>query len=157
MGPLANPRRLKMAESLVDDALGLGAKLLAGGGRPASPTRGYFFSPTVLADVPAEARILHEEPFVPVAPILEFDDLDEVLARANALRYGLAAYVLTRSLQSAERAADALEAGMVGINNFALASADAPFGGVKESGIGREGGALGIQEFLEAKMIKTVF
>jgi succinate-semialdehyde dehydrogenase/glutarate-semialdehyde dehydrogenase len=107
--------------------------------------------------VPAEARILHEEPFVPVAPILEFDDFDEVLARANALRYGLAAYVFTRSLQSAERAADALEAGMVGINNFALASAEAPFGGVKESGMGREGGALGIREFLEAKMIKTVF
>jgi succinate-semialdehyde dehydrogenase/glutarate-semialdehyde dehydrogenase len=157
MGPLANPRRLKMAQSLVDDALGLGAKLLAGGGRPASPARGYFFSPTVLAHVPAEARILHEEPFVPVAPILEFDDLDEVLARANALRYGLAAYVFTRSLRSAERVADALEAGMVGINDFALASAEAPFGGVKESGMGREGGALGIREFLEAKMIKTVF
>ena len=157
MGPLANPRRLKMAQSLVDDALGLGAKLLAGGGRPSTPVTGYFFSPTVLAHVPAEARILHEEPFVPVAPILEFDDFDEVLARANALRYGLAAYVFTRSLQSAERAADALEAGMVGINNFALASAEAPFGGVKESGMGREGGALGIREFLEAKMIKTVF
>jgi len=89
--------------------------------------------------------------------ILEFEDLDEVLARANALRYGLAAYVFTRGLRSAERAADALEAGMVGINNFALSSAEAPFGGVKESGIGREGGALGIREFLEAKMIKTVF
>ena len=82
---------------------------------------------------------------------------DEVLARANALRYGLAAYVLTRDLRTAERAAGALEAGMVGINSFALASADAPFGGVKDSGMGREGGALGIQEFLEAKMIKTVF
>jgi len=157
MGPLANPRRLQMAEDLVADALGLGAKLLTGGGRPASRTRGYFFSPTVLAHVPPEARILHEEPFVPVAAILEFDDLDEVLARANALRYGLAAYVFTRNLHSAERAADALEAGMVGINTFALSSAEAPFGGVKESGIGREGGALGIREFLEAKMIKTVF
>jgi succinate-semialdehyde dehydrogenase/glutarate-semialdehyde dehydrogenase len=157
MGPLANARRLEMAEALVDDALGLGAKLLAGGARPASQARGYFFSPTVLAQVPPEARILHEEPFVPVAPILEFDDLDEVLARANALPYGLAAYVFTRSLHSAERAAGALEAGMVGINDFALACADAPFGGVKESGIGREGGALGIKAFLEAKMIRTVF
>jgi succinate-semialdehyde dehydrogenase/glutarate-semialdehyde dehydrogenase len=157
MGPLANPRRLAMAQSLVEDALGLGAKLLAGGARPPTPTKGYFFSPTVLAQVPAEARILHEEPFVPVAPILEFEDLDEVLARANALRYGLAAYVFTRSLPNAERAADALEAGMVGINSFALASAEAPFGGVKESGMGREGGSLGIREFLEAKMIKTVF
>jgi succinate-semialdehyde dehydrogenase/glutarate-semialdehyde dehydrogenase len=157
MGPLANTRRLAMAEELVEDAVGLGAKLLAGGARPSSQSRGYYFSPTVLANVPAEARILHEEPFVPVAPILEFDDLDEVIARANALRFGLAAYVLTSSLQAAERAADALEAGMIGVNNFALASADAPFGGVKDSGMGREGGALGILEFLEPKMIKTVY
>jgi len=156
MGPLANPRRLEMACALVDDALGRGARLLAGGGRPDSPGRGYFFSPTVLADVPAEARILHEEPFVPVAPILEFEGLDDVLARANALRFGLAAYLFTRDLGVAERASEALEAGMVGINDFGLAAAEAPFGGVKESGMGREGGALGIREFLEPKMIKTV-
>jgi len=157
MGPLANPRRLEMARALVEDALGRGARLLAGGGRPTSPSRGYFFSPTVLVDVPAEARILHEEPFVPVAPILEFEDFDEVLARANALRFGLAAYLFTRDLGIAERAADGLEAGMVGINDFALAAAEAPFGGVKESGMGRESGALGIREYLEPKTIKTVF
>ncbi|MCP4036368.1 MAG: aldehyde dehydrogenase family protein, partial [bacterium] len=157
MGPLSNPRRAKMARELVEDALAGGAKLLAGGGPPASQTRGYFFAPTVLADVSPDARILHEEPFVPVAPILEFEDFDEVLEQANALPFGLAAYVLTRDLNLAERAAEGLEAGMVGINDFALATAEAPFGGIKESGIGRESGALGIREFLESKTIKTVF
>jgi succinate-semialdehyde dehydrogenase/glutarate-semialdehyde dehydrogenase len=156
MGPLANSRRLEMARVLVDDALGRGAKLLAGGKQPVSPGRGYFFPATVLADVPPDARILHQEPFVPVAPILEFEDFDEVLSRANALDFGLAAYVFTHDLRTAERAADALESGMVGINDFGLAAAEAPFGGVKESGMGRESGALGIREFLEPKMLKTV-
>ncbi len=157
MGPLTNTRRFEAAQALVADALAGGGKLLAGGGRPASQQRGFFFEPTVLADVAPEARILHEEPFVPVAPILEFDDFDQVLARANALPFGLAAYLFTNDLATAEHAADALEAGMVGINDFALAAAEAPFGGVKQSGIGREGGALGIREFLEAKTLKTVF
>ena len=157
MGPLANSRRLEMAKLLVDDALGRGARLLAGGKQPASSGRGYFFLPTVLADVPPDAQILHREPFVPVAPILEFEDFDEVLTRANALDFGLAAYVFTHDLRTAERAADALEAGMVGINDLGLAAAEAPFGGVKESGMGRESGALGIREFLEPKMVKTVF
>ncbi|MCP5042208.1 MAG: NAD-dependent succinate-semialdehyde dehydrogenase [bacterium] len=157
MGPLSNLRRVQTARELVADALAGGAKLLAGGGPPASQTRGYFFAPTVLADVSPDARILHEEPFVPVAPILEFEDFDEVLEQANALPFGLAAYVLTRDLNLAERAAEGLEAGMVGINDFALATAEAPFGGIKESGIGRESGALGIREFLESKTIKTVF
>jgi len=157
MGPLANPRRLETARTLVEDALAGGAKLLAGGGPPVSQTRGYFFAPTVLSELATEARILREEPFVPVAPILEFDDFDEVLERANALPFGLAAYVFTNDLRSAELAADGLEAGMVGINDFALAAAEAPFGGVKQSGMGRESGALGIREFLEAKTIKTVF
>ncbi|MCP4005018.1 MAG: NAD-dependent succinate-semialdehyde dehydrogenase [bacterium] len=157
MGPLANPRRLEMARVLVEDALAKGAKLLAGGGRPANQPRGYFFSPTVLAEVPSQARILHEEPFIPVAPILEFEDFDDVLERANSLPFGLAAYVFTNDLRAAERAADGLEVGMVGINDFALAAAEAPFGGIKQSGMGRESGALGIREFLESKTIKTVF
>ena len=111
---------------------------------------GAVHLPTVLADVPPDAQILHREPFVPVAPILEFEDFDEVLTRANALDFGLAAYVFTHDLRTAERAADALEAGMVGINDLGLASAEAPFGGVKESGMGRESGALGIREFLDS-------
>jgi succinate-semialdehyde dehydrogenase/glutarate-semialdehyde dehydrogenase len=156
MGPLANRRRLEAAKAFVEDARAGGAKLLAGGAPPAGIQRGYFFSPTVLSDVAADARILVEEPFVPVAPLLGFDDFDEVIERANALPFGLAAYLFTNRLRTAERAADALESGMVGINDFALATAEAPFGGVKESGIGREGGTFGIRGFLEAKTVKTV-
>ena len=156
MGPLANCRREERAWAFVEDAVARGAKRLAGGERPASGSRGYFFSPTVLGDLPPEAEILHEEPFVPVAPILEFEDFDEVLERANALPFGLAAYVFTHRLDTAERAADALQSGMVGINDFGLAAAEAPFGGVKESGMGREGGTFGIREFLEVKTVKTV-
>jgi succinate-semialdehyde dehydrogenase/glutarate-semialdehyde dehydrogenase len=156
MGPLANPRRLEAARTLAEDALACGAKLLTGGGRPASQRRGYFFSPTVLSEVPPEARILHEEPFVPVAPILLFDELDEAVERANALPFGLAAYAFTRDLRTAEHLIDELEAGMVGINDFALAAAEVPFGGVKGSGMGRESGTLGIREFLEPKTVKTV-
>ncbi len=156
MGPLANRRRLEAAHAFVEDARAGGAKLLAGGGPPAGIRRGYFFSPTVLSDMAADARMLIEEPFVPVAPLLGFDDFDEVIERANALPFGLAAYLFTNRLRTAERAADALEAGMVGINDLALAAAEAPFGGVKESGIGREGGTFGIRGFLEAKTVKTV-
>ena len=125
-------------------------------GLPAGIRRGYFFSATVLSDLAADARMLIDEPFVPVAPLLSFDDFDEVIERANALPFGLAAYLFTNRLRTAEQAADALEAGMVGINDLALATAEAPFGGVKESGIGREGGTFGIRGFLEAKTVKTV-
>jgi succinate-semialdehyde dehydrogenase/glutarate-semialdehyde dehydrogenase len=156
MGPLANRRRLEAAGAFVEDARAGGAELLAGGGPPAGVRKGYFFSPTVLSDVAADARMLSEEPFVPVAPLLGFDDFDEVIERANALPFGLAAYLFTDRLRTAERATDALESGMVGINDFALAASEAPFGGVKESGIGREGGTFGIREYLEAKTVKTV-
>jgi succinate-semialdehyde dehydrogenase/glutarate-semialdehyde dehydrogenase len=156
VGPLANRRRLEAARSLVDDALSRGAKRLAGDERGDLPSQGYFFPPTVLSEVPPEARILHEEPFVPVAPILVFDDFEEVIERANAVPFGLAAYVFTDRLRTARLASEALEVGMVGINDFAIASAEVPFGGVKESGIGRESGTLGIHEFLEPKTVKTV-
>lgn len=156
MGPLANARRYEAARGLVEDAKALGATVLAGGDRPSGLDKGHFFSPTVLSDLPARARILHEEPFVPVAALQSFDDFDEVIERANALPFGLAAYVFTNRLDHAERAAAALEAGMVGINDFTLAAAEAPFGGVKESGIGRESGTFGIREFLEVKTVKTV-
>ena len=156
MGPLANRRRLEAARAFVEDARAGGAKLLAGGGPPAGIRRGHFFSPTVLSDLAEDARMLSEEPFVPVAPLLGFDDFDEVIERANALPFGLAAYLFTSRLRTAERAAEALEAGMVGINDFALAASEAPFGGVKESGIGREGGSFGIREYLEPKTVKTV-
>jgi len=156
MGPLANRRRLEAAGAFVEDARAGGAKILVGGGPPAGLRKGHFFLPTVLSEVAADARILFEEPFVPVAPLLGFDDSDEVIERANALPFGLAAYLFTDRLRTAERATAALESGMVGINDFALAAAEAPFGGVKESGIGREGGTFGIREYLEAKTVKTV-
>jgi succinate-semialdehyde dehydrogenase/glutarate-semialdehyde dehydrogenase len=156
MGPLANRRRLEAAHAFVEDARAGGAKLLAGGGPPAGTQRGYFFSPTVFSEVADDAQMLIEEPFVPVAPLLDFDDFDEVIERANGLPFGLAAYLFTNRLRTAEQATDALEAGMVGINDFTLAASEAPFGGVKESGIGREGGTFGIREYLQAKTVKTV-
>jgi succinate-semialdehyde dehydrogenase/glutarate-semialdehyde dehydrogenase len=156
MGPLANRRRLEAARAFVEDARAGGAKVLTGGGAPSGIHRGYFFSPTVLSNLADDARMLSEEPFVPVAPLLAFDDFDEVIERANALPFGLAAYLFTNRLQTADRATEALEAGMVGVNDFALAASEAPFGGIKESGIGREGGTFGIREYLEAKTVKTV-
>src|SRR5262249_11456799 len=155
VGPMANKRGLVRAQTLIDDAKSKGARVLTGGGRPAGFSRGYFFEPTVLGDVPDAARIMSEEPFAPVAPLTRFSSFDEVVARANALPFGLAGYVFSSSLKTATLASEALEVGMVGVNELLLASADAPFGGIKESGMGREGGALGIRDYLEPKLIKT--
>jgi succinate-semialdehyde dehydrogenase/glutarate-semialdehyde dehydrogenase len=155
MGPLANRRGFEGAGRLVEDALGHGATLLTGGGRPEGMAKGFFFSPTVLKDVPQHAMIMQQEPFAPIAPIARFSSFDEAIELANSTPYGLASYLFSRSLRTATLASDAIEAGMVGINDMAIASAEMPFGGVKESGYGREGGALGIKEYLEPKFIKT--
>jgi succinate-semialdehyde dehydrogenase/glutarate-semialdehyde dehydrogenase len=155
MGPLANRRGFEGAGRLVEDALTHGAKLLTGGGRPAGMAKGFFFSPTVLKDVPQHAMIMQQEPFAPIAPIAKFSTFDEAIELANSTPYGLASYLFSRSLKTATLASEAIEAGMVGVNDMAIASAEMPFGGVKESGYGREGGALGIKEYLEAKYIKT--
>jgi succinate-semialdehyde dehydrogenase/glutarate-semialdehyde dehydrogenase len=155
MGPLASARGLENIKSLVADAVARGAELLAGGRPAAGFNRGFFFEPTVLGRVPDEARIMTEEPFGPAAPITTFVDFDEVVSRANALPFGLAGYVFTKSLRTATLASEALEVGMVGVNDMLLATAEAPFGGVKESGMGREGGALGIRDYLEPKYIKA--
>lgn len=155
MGPMASRRGQDGAKDLVEEALGRGAELLAGGGAPADFNSGFFFEPTVLGKVPDDARIMTDEPFAPVAPLAVFADYDDVIERANAVPFGLAGYVFTRDLRLANRAAQDLEAGMVGINDLLLATAEAPFGGVKESGMGREGGQLGIRDYLEAKYIKT--
>ncbi len=112
-------------------------------------------SPTVLGDVPDVARIMQDEPFSPIAPIARFKTLDEVIERANATPFGLTGYVFSKNLRTATLAAEALDVGMVGVNEVAIASADAPFGGIKESGMGREGGSIGIKDYLEAKFIKT--
>jgi succinate-semialdehyde dehydrogenase / glutarate-semialdehyde dehydrogenase len=157
VGPMANRRGLLNAQALIEDALARGSRLLAGGTRPAGfeGRKGYWLAPTALADVPPSARILHDEPFAPVAPIAPFADFDEAIRLANSTPYGLASYLFSRSLKTATLASEAIRAGMVGVNELAIASAEMPFGGVGESGMGREGGSLGIRDYLEAKFIKT--
>jgi succinate-semialdehyde dehydrogenase/glutarate-semialdehyde dehydrogenase len=154
MGPLANPRGLETVRTLVKDAVDQGADVLAGGSAPKDFNRGYFFEPTVLGRVPDEARVMTEEPFGPVAPLTTFADYDEVMARANALPFGLAGYLFTHELGTATRGSEDLEVGMVGVNEMLLATAEAPFGGIKESGMGREGGSLGIKDYLVPKYVK---
>ena len=151
MGPLAHSRRVFAVQALIDDALARGAKLLCGG-RPL-PGPGFFYAPTVLADVPAAARILREEPFGPVAVINRWQDEDAVLAEANGLPYGLAAYLFTRDLATAHRLAQCLEAGMVGVNHFGVSQPETPFGGVKESGLGSESGQEGLRAYLDTKLV----
>ena len=151
VGPLIDePSREKVAE-LVDDAVSKGAKCLTGGELPDG--RGYFYPPTVLADVPLEARVFKEEIFGPVAPVAAFSSEDEAIERANDTEYGLVAYVFTRDVKRAIRVCERLETGMVGLNQGMVSNAGAPFGGVKQSGIGREGGNEGIEEFLETKYV----
>ncbi|WP_142848634.1 NAD-dependent succinate-semialdehyde dehydrogenase [Telmatospirillum sp. J64-1] len=154
IGPMANPRGLQNALNLIEDAKSRGARVVTGGGRPPGINSGYFIEPTVLADVPDEARIMNDEPFAPVAPITKFRSFDEVIKRANSTPFGLAGYVFTNSLRTATLASEALEVGMVGVNEMLLASAEMPFGGIKHSGMGREGGSLGIKEYLEPKFVK---
>ncbi|MEC5324199.1 NAD-dependent succinate-semialdehyde dehydrogenase [Aurantimonas sp. A3-2-R12] len=154
MGPLANRRGLETIQELVEDARQRGAQVLAGGSVPAEANRGFFFEPTVLGHVPDDARIMREEPFGPVAPLTTFTTYDEVMERANALPFGLAGYVFSNDLRTATRAYEDLEVGMVGVNEMLLAIAEAPFGGVKESGMGREGGSFGIGDYLETKYVK---
>ncbi|MBJ7401533.1 aldehyde dehydrogenase family protein, partial [Mycolicibacterium sp.] len=151
LGPLINPNQLETVQELVDDAVAKGAKVAVGGQAPGGP--GNFYPATVLVDVPASARILKEEVFGPVAPIVGFDTEEQGIAAANDTEYGLAAYIWTQSLDRALRVAEALEAGMVGVNRGVISDPAAPFGGVKESGFGREGGCEGIEEYLDIKYI----
>ncbi|MFE2067221.1 NAD-dependent succinate-semialdehyde dehydrogenase [Streptomyces sp. NPDC059467] len=151
MGPLANERRLQAMIRLTADAVGRGAKVLTGGERPDRP--GYFFAPTVLTDVPAQADVMSEEPFGPIAPIVPFSDLDEALKTANGLPYGLAAYGFTKSSATAERLSDELEAGILSINHCGGSVHEAPSGGVKESGYGREGGPEALDSYLVTKRV----
>ncbi len=155
VGPLASARRRDAVEGLVADAHDLGATVATGGRRcdPLGTGRGFFFEPTVLTDVAADMRVMQEEPFGPVAPLTTFTDLDDGLSQANATPYGLAGYVFTRDLRTAHLAGEGLEVGMVGINHFALATAEAPFGGVKQSGWGREGGREGIEAYTVTKYL----
>lgn len=154
VGPLANPRQLSKMESLVADAVEQGAKVLTGGRRIAGP--GYFFEPTVLADVPVTARIMHEEPFGPIAVVRPFDTLEDALEEANRLPYALSAYAFTRDARTALDVGDGLEAGMIGINQYRIVATELPFGGMKESGHGSEGGTEGIAHYLTNKFISQI-
>jgi len=153
VGPMIEPRFVENAQRLVDDARRHGAVVLTGGNRPPRFEKGYFFEPTVLEQVDRSMAILNEEPFAPILPILGFDQLDTVLAEANNTPYGLAAYVFTNDLTIATRLAEGLEAGIIGINDPVPTSVNAPFGGVKESGLGRELGQEGLEAYLETKYV----
>jgi len=154
MGPLVHARRLEAVQSLVDDARRQGGEVLSGGGR--LPGAGHFFAPTVITGLSDTARVMNEEPFGPIAPITRFTDLDEVLRRANSVPFGLASYVFTHSIQTSTRVANGLEAGMVNINHFGMAHPELPFGGIKDSGIGSEGGTELFDGYLATKMITQI-
>ncbi|MFZ1479954.1 MAG: NAD-dependent succinate-semialdehyde dehydrogenase [Paracoccaceae bacterium] len=151
MGPVANARRIEAMEALVADARDKGARVLAGGVRP--NRKGYFYPVTVLADVPDDARVMREEPFGPLAVINPVKSLDEAICKANALPFGLAAYGFTHSAANADRLASEIEAGNVSINTLEASVAEVPFGGVKYSGHGREGGAEGLHHYTHVKTI----
>jgi succinate-semialdehyde dehydrogenase/glutarate-semialdehyde dehydrogenase len=151
LGPLANPRRLDAMDSFVKDAKDRGGKVVTGGERQGN--QGYFFQPTVITDVPDDSKIMTEEPFGPVAPIVTFKTFDEVVERANSLEFGLAAYAFTSSEKTAAAVGDAIQSGMVGVNSVAVSTPETPFGGVKESGYGSEGGIEGLQAYLSTKFI----
>ena len=151
VGPLIDGAQRDKVDELVRDALGKGAQAVVGG--TARDGAGYFFDPTVLAGVPESAELLREEIFGPVAPVIGFDDEEAAIAAANATEYGLVAYVYTRDIKRAFRVVEGLETGMVGLNQGMVSNPAAPFGGVKQSGFGREGGREGIDEYLETKYV----
>jgi len=155
VGPLINARQRDRVEALVHDASARGVAVRAGGQRPPALERGYFFEPTVLAGVRPEMPVFEEEIFGPVMPVIPFDELEEALALANRTPYGLAAYVWTNDLRASVRLSEGLEFGIVGVNEWAAHATEAPFGGWKQSGLGHESGAEGLNEYLETKLVSV--
>jgi len=151
MGPMANARRIDTMESFVNDAKDRGGKIATGGNRRGN--QGYFFEPTVITDVPDNCKVMTQEPFGPLAPVVPFKTFDEVVERANSLPFGLASYAFTGSTQTANLIGDALQSGMVGVNSIAISTPETPFGGIKESGYGSEGGIEGLSAYLNTKFI----
>ncbi|MGD0434655.1 MAG: NAD-dependent succinate-semialdehyde dehydrogenase, partial [Acetobacteraceae bacterium] len=151
MGPMANPRRITAMEMFIGDATQKGATVRTGGNRIGN--KGNFFEPTVITDVPMDARVMHEEPFGPLAVISSFSGFDDVVTEANRLPYGLASYAYTRSAKTANAIASAVESGMIAINHHGLALPEVPFGGVKDSGYGSEGGSEAIEGYLNTKFV----
>jgi succinate-semialdehyde dehydrogenase/glutarate-semialdehyde dehydrogenase len=153
VGPMFEKKALQQTVDLVEDARRQGARILTGGKRSDRFPKGYFFEPTVLKDVPPQTRMLTEEPFAPVMPLLDFSKLDDVIRAANNTRYGLAAYVFTNDLTVAWKMAEGLEAGIIGVNDPVPATPQCPFGGMKESGLGRELAHEGLEAYLETKYV----
>ncbi len=153
VGPMFDPKAMAKTSALIEDAKSHGAKVLTGGGQSTRFEKGYFFEPTVIREVNGKMKIMTDEPFAPVMPILDFSKLDDVIAAANDTPYGLAAYVFTNDLTIATRMAEGLEAGIIGINDPVPATPQCPFGGMKESGLGRELGIEGLQAYLETKYV----
>ncbi len=151
MGPLANARRLDAIDGLVRDAVERGAKLKTGGERIGNS--GFFYAPTVLAEVPDDAKVMNDEPFGPVAPIVPFKTFDEAVHQANRLPFGLAGYAFTNSAETSAKIGAALQTGLVGLNSFTISMPETPFGGMKESGYGSEGGIEGLDAYLATKFI----
>ena len=151
VGPLIDDEQRSKVAELVEDAVGKGAETMVGGSKVDGA--GYFYEPTVLGGVTDDARVLSEEIFGPVAPIATFSDEDEAIAAANDTEFGLVSYVYTNDLKRSLRVCEALETGMIGLNQGLVSNAGAPFGGVKQSGNGREGGNEGIHEYLETKYV----
>ena len=155
VGPMFEERALVKTAGLVDDAKKAGGTVLTGGGRSTRFDKGYWFEPTILRDVNGKMRIMTEEPFAPIMPILDFSKLDDVIAAANNTPYGLAAYVFTNDLTIATRMAEGIEAGIIGINDAVPATPQCPFGGMKESGLGRELAIEGLEAYLELKYVSV--
>jgi succinate-semialdehyde dehydrogenase/glutarate-semialdehyde dehydrogenase len=155
VGPMFEARALEKTSALIEDARNKGAKILTGGGRSQRFDKGYWFEPTVIREVNGEMKIMTEEPFAPVMPLLDFDKLDDVIAAANNTPYGLAAYLFTNDLTVATRMAEGLEAGIIGINDPVPATPQCPFGGMKQSGMGRELGIEGLDAYLETKYVSV--
>lgn len=151
MGPLAHDRRIEAMDGFMADAVQKGGKVLTGGHRIGN--KGYFFQPTVISDLPLDARILNEEPFGPIAPMMRFSSTDSLLEEANRLPYGLAAYAFTGSAETRKRLAERVETGMITINHLGLALTETPFGGIKDSGHGSEGGAEALDAYVTPKFI----
>jgi succinate-semialdehyde dehydrogenase / glutarate-semialdehyde dehydrogenase len=151
MGPMANARRIDTMDSFVADAKSRGGNVVTGGKRRGN--QGYFYEPTVVTEVPDDSKVMTQEPFGPIAPIVTFKTFDEVVERANSLEYGLAAYAFTTSNATAAAIGDAIQSGMVGVNSVMISTPETPFGGVKESGHGSEGGIEGLSAYLNTKFI----
>ena len=153
IGPLINENAIEKVESHLLDAVNAGAEIMCGGKRYNGDLKGYFYEPTVIKNVTNDMLIMNEETFGPVMPLQPFDDENEVVALANDTDYGLAAYIFTENLDCSLRVMEKLEYGIVGVNDVFPATAEAPFGGIKQSGVGKEGGHHGISEFVEMKYV----